>query len=76
MNPIQMIGQILQSGGNPQNFIMGMMKNNNNPMAQNAMKMLQNNDAKGIEQMARNLCQSNGVTPEQAIENAKKMFGM
>lgn len=77
MSPMQAIGNIMKIGGNPQQFIMGLMeKNSNSPMAQNAMQMLKNNDTKGIEQMARNLCASNGISPEQAIENAKKMFGM
>lgn len=73
-----MLMQLMQTGGNPQQLIMNMLqqKMGNNPMAQNMYTMLQNNDTKGLEQMARNMCKANGITPEQAIDSAKQYFKM
>lgn len=77
MNPLMMLGNVMKSGGNPQNIVMNMLQNTqNNPMAGNVLQMIQNNDMQGIENMARNMCEANGTTPEQAIAQAKRMFGI
>ena len=63
--------------GGPQNFLQQMMNNNqvmSNPMAQNAINMAKNGDAKGIEQMARNLCKEKGVNPDELINQIKSGF--
>lgn len=58
-NPIAgMLGQLLRQ----------------NPLAQNMISVIQNgDDAKG-EQIARNLCESYGVTPEEAYARAMQFF--
>lgn len=38
----------------------------NNPMAQNLIKMINNNDQNGIKEMAENILKTNGITYEQA----------
>lgn len=46
---------------------------------QNAMQMLdciKKNDSKRGQQIAENLCKTYGVTPEQAIQQARRFFGM
>lgn len=47
----------------------------NNPQAQNLIGVIQNGDSKKGEEIARNLCNTYGVTPEQAFTQAKNFFG-
>lgn len=73
------LGMIFQAAKNPQQFIQQMMGNNqvmSNPMAKNAIEMLQKGDNKGIEEMARNLCKERNIQPEEAMNMAKSFFGM
>lgn len=74
-NPLQLV----QAMRNPQQFIQRMMNNSQvmqNPMARNAMEMMQKGDVKGIENMARNLCKEKGIDPNEAINQIKGQFGM
>lgn len=48
----------------------------NNPMGNNLMNLVNNKDAKGIEQMARNLAKEKGKDPDQLFDQFKKQFGM
>ena len=60
------------------NFAMGMLSKNpqiaNNPNAQEMISVIQSGDFQRGQQIAQNLCQSNGVTPEQAIRQAMGFF--
>lgn len=47
-----------------------------NPNAQHMLDVIRSNDAAEGERIARNLCQSYGVTPEQAYQQARKFFGI
>ena len=47
----------------------------NNPQAQNLISVIQNGVSKKGEEIARNLCNTYGVTPEQAFMQAKNFFG-
>ena len=62
------------------NFAMAMINKNpaiqNNPQAQELINVIQNNDSARGEQIATNLCNTYGVTKEQAIAQAKKYFGL
>ena len=73
MNPMQM----LQGMRNPQQFLQQMMGNSSvmkNPMARNAMQMVQKGDSKGIEQMARNLCKEKGIDFDKSFSDFKNQF--
>lgn len=63
---------------NPMQFAMNMLQNNpqimNNPQAQGLMQVIQSGDAAKGQQMAENLCKTYGVTPDQALEEARKFF--
>lgn len=49
----------------------------NNPNAQQWLQVIQNGDAQAGEQIARNICNSYGMTPEQASQQAQNgLFGM
>ncbi len=79
MNPLMMIGQMMKNGGNPQQIFQQMMRNNqivNNPMAKNAMEMLQKGDSSGLQSMAENLAKERGTTIENIRNEVMKQFGM
>lgn len=61
-------------------LLQSLMANNpsiaNNPNAQNYLNVIQNNDQTKGEEIANNLCQTMGVTKEQAIAQAKAFFGL
>lgn len=62
----------------PMQFAMSMIQNNpqvmNNPMAQNYIGVIQSRDAQKGQQLAENICRSYGITPQQAIQQAKQFF--
>lgn len=76
INPM-MLMQMLR-GGNPQQAIMNAMRNQagQNPVLNNALDMAEKQDAKGLEQLARNLCESNGVNADDMVKQLKSQFGM
>jgi hypothetical protein len=80
MNPImEILGQMMKCGGNPQQMIQQMIGNNpamNNPIMKNALDMAQKGDSKGIEGLARNLCREKGIDPDDVIEKVKQQLGM
>lgn len=63
---------------NPQEFAMNMLKEQagDNPVLNNAMKMANQGDFKGIEQLARNICNERGISPENIMQRAMHQFGM
>ena len=76
INPMQIM-QMLR-GGSPQQAIMNAMRNQagRNPVLNNALDMAEKQDAKGLEQLARNLCESNGVNADDMVKQIKSQFGM
>lgn len=63
---------------NPMNIIKNKIMNDpkikNNPMAQNAMQMIQSGNTQGLKSMAENMCKERGITVEQAKEEVMKLF--
>ena len=63
---------------NPMQFAMNMLQSNpqirNNPQAQGLMQIIQSGDAAKGQQMAENICKTYGVTPDQALQEARKFF--
>ena len=78
MNPIMQFMQMVRSGGNPEAMMMNMLqqKVGNSPMGQNLLKMAQNNDGKGIEQVARNLCAQRGLDFDKEFAAFKQQLGL
>lgn len=76
MNPIDIIQ--MMTSGNPQQAIQSIIENNpnfkNNPLAQNAMKMYQNGDTRGLQNMAENMCKERGITVDRAKQQVMGMF--
>lgn len=75
MNPTNLM-QMLQ---NPQQFMQNIMGNSqimSNPIAQNAVELMQKGDAQGVEQMARNLCKEKGLNADEVMQQIKSRFNV
>lgn len=73
MNPMQMLNGM----ANPQQFIQGMMRNSqimSNDMVKNAYGMAQKGDFQGVENLARNICQTQGINPDDVMRQIKSQF--
>ena len=46
----------------------------NNPNAQELIKVIQNGDSARGQQIADNLCQTYGISRDEALKNAKSFF--
>ena len=77
-NNLAQFMQMIRSGNNPQAMIMNMLQQQagNSPLGQNLLKLAQNNDGKGIEQIARNLCSQRGLDFDQEFATFKKQLGL
>lgn len=78
-NPLAMMFQMMRGSRNPQQILNQMMGNSqlaNNPMAKNAMNMLQNGDVQGLQNMAENLAKERGTTVDDVKNNIMQQFGM
>lgn len=77
-NPLMQFVQMIRNGGNPQQMMMNMLQQQagDNPVSQNLLKMAQNNDGKGIEQFARNLCQQRGLDFDKEFAAFKQQLGL
>ena len=60
VNPIQLINMI-RKGQNPQQLMMNILGQNNNPILENAMNLAQNGNTSALEMIARNLAQQKGL---------------
>lgn len=64
----------------PKTFALNMIKRNpnlaNNPQAQEMINVIQNGDSERGKQIATNMCNAYGVTPEEAIGKAKQFFNI
>ena len=62
------------------NFAMNLIKNNpqiaNNQNASEMLNTIQNGDSAKGRQIAVNLCNTYGISPEQALAKAKQFFGI
>lgn len=64
---------------NPQIFLQQVMDNSQamqNPIVKNVFDMMQKNDSKGLEEMARNLYKEKGIDIDEAMKHIKSNFGM
>lgn len=65
-NPMQLVQNIVRS--NPQL--------QSNPQAQQMLNVIMSGDSVRGQQIAQNLCNSMGISPEVAVANAKRFFNM
>ena len=59
-NPIEMIKSVMGIS-NPKDIVMKLLSQNNNPIFNNLMQMMEKGDDKGIEQFARNICKEKNI---------------
>lgn len=68
------------NGFNPRAFAINMLNRNpniaNNPTAQQYMQVIQNGDSKLGSEIAQNICNAYGMSPQEALNQAKKKFGL
>lgn len=76
INPM-MLMQMLR-GGNPKQMILSAIKQQSgkNPVIDNILNMAENQDAKGLEKIARNLCESNGINADDMVNQIKSQMGI
>lgn len=77
-NPLIQFMQMVKSGSNPETLIMNLLQQQagSTPMGQNLIKMAQNRDSKGIEQVARNLCAQRGLDFDKEFATFKQRIGL
>lgn len=77
INPMQLI-QMIRSGGNPQQSIINIMKQQagSNPVMGNAINMMEKGDNAGLEKLARNLCKEKGINPDEMLSKVQNQFGI
>lgn len=74
MNPLQLVSML--KNGNPQQVLGNILQNQigNNPIGNNLLSMMKNNDRNGIEQLARNLSKEKGIDADKMFNEIKSMF--
>ena len=70
MNPMEFFKGIK----NPQQFVMNMMRQNENPMMSQLMDLAKTGDSKKIEQFARNVCKERGMDFDKSFSEFMKQI--
>ena len=73
VDPNQLI-QLIKNGNNPQQLLMSVLQQNNNPILKNAMNLLQQGDTSSLQLLARNLANQKGLDFDTQFANFKKNF--
>lgn len=64
--------------GSVRDFALGVISRSpqiqHNPNARSMIQVIQNGDAKKGEEIARNLCDTYGIKPEDAVQQARSFF--
>ena len=66
--------QFLKGIKNPQQFVMNMLGQNQNPMATQLMQMVKNGNTNQIEQFARNICKERGMDFDKSFAEFMKQI--
>ena len=63
---------------NTQAIINGLLQKvtGDKPIVNNALNLFKSGNETDLEQLAKNFCQTTGVNPDEALHNAKRLFGM
>ena len=77
VDPRQLV-QMIKSGQNPQQLMINILQSQmgGTPMGANLIQMAKNGNGKGIEQIARNLAQQQGIDFDKELMNFKKNLGL
>ena len=75
MNPMDFLSMI-KSGQNPQQMILNVLQQGNNPMSQNLFNLAKQGNTAQIEQIARNLCAQRGMDFDREFNSFKQQLGI
>lgn len=70
MNPLNFARQFINNNAR------SIPQNQNNSLVQNCFNAIQTGDEKRGQQLIENLCKSYGITPQQALDYTRKIFGI
>lgn len=73
-NPLNTIKNYFRRGGNPQQLFARFMRQNQNPMVNNLIKMAQSGNTKELENFARNMCKEKNINFDIEFSNFMKNF--
>lgn len=74
MNPIQVFKNLITGGRNPQEAIMQMIGNTNNPVFNNLVDMAKKGDYQGVENFARNMYKEQGRDFDKEFKEFQNML--
>ena len=72
INPLTLVQMMRTNPTDLMNSVLNDSQFGRNPIARNTVDMYQKHDAKGLEQLARNLCQERGID----IDEYRKQLGI
>lgn len=75
MNPMDFLSMI-KNGQNPQQMMLNILQQGNNPMSQNLFNLAKQGNTAQIEQIARNLCAQRGVDFDREFNSFKQQLGI
>lgn len=75
MNPMDFLSMI-KNGQNPQQMMLNILQQGNNPMSQNLFNLAKQGNTAQIEQIARNLCAQRGVDFDKEFNSFKQQLGI
>lgn len=75
MNPMDFLSMV-KSGQNPQQMMLNVLQQGNNPMSQNLFNLAKQGNTAQIEQIARNLCAQRGMDFDREFNSFKQQLGI
>ena len=75
MNPMDFL-LMVKNGQNPQQMILNILQQGNNPMSQNLFNLAKQGNTAQIEQIARNLCAQRGMDFDKEFNSFKQQLGI
>lgn len=75
MNPMDFLSMV-KSGQNPQQMMLNVLQQGNNPMSQNLFNLAKQGNTAQIEQIARNLCAQRGIDFDREFNSFKQQLGI
>lgn len=75
MNPMDFLNMV-RGGQNPQQMMLNVLQQGNNPMSQNLFNLAKQGNTAQIEQIARNLCAQRGMDFDKEFNSFKQQLGI
>ena len=75
-NTMMQFIQLVRRQGNPQQFLLSMLEQQDNPLSQNILNLAKNNKQGEIEMIARNMFKERGLDFDKEFNSFKQMLGL